>query len=197
MPNSGWGQLVYANRQAHTELNTFTGEASLIQAAANFDQPVFPAGTFVSHRAVGKSFLINACGYINSTSTPTFQWQFRLGTTTGSAYLSGTSIGITAAATTGSGVTYQRWEAVMRITCYIGGIGTGLATLNCDGEVRCPGLASPFIYPLEPTAPPMTPPWTAVIDGALPYYLNLSAVCGTSNSANKIGCTRLWMWDLN
>lgn len=188
-------ELLFANRADFTPLASFTSEASLL--AGTNQQPVIPALFFNDNKGFGRSISFMARGVLGSTSTPTYTFQARLGTTAGSAYLGGTSVGVSAAITTASGVTNKWWELRLDLTCYTPGIGTNNTTLSGAGYVRSPGgFASPFGYAIEPTTPD-TATWTATIDSALTQYFNLSVTCSASSASNTITCKQLWVHGWN
>jgi len=172
-----------------TAFSTSSAEGSLL--GGNL-QPSIPPFTFdQGARGAGKCISFLARGVFSNTSTPTLIFQWRLGTTSGSSFLSGASVGVSAAITTGSGVTNQWWESRLDLICTTPGIGAGNCTLQANGYVMSPGgFASPFVYALLPTTPP-TGTWTATIDDSVTQFLNLSAVWSASSASNTITCKSL------
>lgn len=172
--------------QNFSTINTFTSELSLL--GGNL-QPAIPPFTFDrGGQGGGKSITLIARGVLSTTSTPTLIFQWRLGTTIGSTFLSGTSVGVSATITTASGVTNQWWESRLDLICTTPGMGAGNCTLQGSGYVTSPGgFASPYIYPLEPTTP-ATATWTAVIDDSVTQFVNFSVTCGSSSSSNALTC---------
>ncbi len=193
---SSWVTTAFTNNADYAALATFTSEASLLGTVN--EQPWLVHGFFdQNNRAAGRAVLLKAAGVVSCTSTPTYTFQVRLGTTAGSTYLSGKSLGVSAAITMQSGVTNSMWELEMLILCNTPGIGTGNTILTCAGSVKSfDGFAAPYSYPLEPTTPP-TAAWTQTIDNSLDQYFNLSVACGTSNSANTIRLKQLSLLLLN
>ena len=190
-----WTELLWVNTADFSALASFTSEASLLGGLN--DQPVLPALFFHNKQGRGRTITILARGVLGSTGTPTYTFQARLGTTSGSGYLSGTSVAVSAAITTASGVTNKWWEMRLDLTCNTPGIGTGNTTLSGSGYVSSPGgFASPFVYPLEPTTPD-TATWTSTIDESLTQYLNLSVTCSSSSSSNTIQIKHLLVSGLN
>ncbi len=190
-----WSELLWCNRADHSALASSNVEASLL--AGTNDQPVFPALFFLGRQGIGRAISILARGVFSTTGTPTIIFQARLGTTAGSTYLSGTSVGVSAAITTGSGVATKWWELRLDLICTTAGIGTGNSTLSGSGYVLSPtGFGTPFVYPLEPTTPD-TATWTSVVDAALTQYFNLSATWSASSSSNTITCKQLMIMGLN
>jgi hypothetical protein len=190
-----YSELFFANAADYTAFNTSSSEGSLL-AGVN-KQPIIPALFLAGNQAVGKTFRFEASGVLGTTSTPTIIFQCRLGTTLGSSYLSGTSVGVTAAITTASGVSNKWWYLCLDLACYTPGIGSTNCTLSGAGYVMCPGgFASPFFYPLEPTTPD-TATWTAAIDGSVTQYFNLSVTWSASSSSNTITCKNLRAGCLN
>jgi hypothetical protein len=187
-------ELFYQNRADFTAFNTSSSEGSIITSSVG-DQPAIPALYFAGRER--RSILIEASGIIGTTSTPTIIFQVRLGTTAGGSYLSGTSVGVTAAITTSSGVSNKLWRLRLQLTCNTPGIGTGNATLSGAGTVWSGGgFASPFEYAIEPTTPD-TATWTSTIDAGLTQYLNLSATFSASSASNTITTKNLSVWGLN
>lgn len=188
-------ELMFVNTADYTAVDTTASEASLL-AGVN-EQPVIPAFFFFNKQGRNRCVRIEAEGILGTTSTPTLQFQIRFGTTAGSTFLSGTSVGISAAITTLSGVSNQWWRLRLDLQCNTAGIGTGNTTLSGSGFVQSPtGFASPFIYPLEPTTP-QSATWTSVMDNALNQFVNLSVTWGTSSASNTIKCKSLRMFGLN
>lgn len=199
LQNSGttgtWSELAFINTADYSAFNTSASEGSLL-AGVN-EQPVIPALFFFNKQGRHRVIDIYANGILGTTSTPTIIFQYRLGTTSGSSFLSGTSVGVSAAITTASGVSNKYWESHLRLQCNTTGIGTGNTTLSGSGTVTSPGgFASPFIYALEPTTPD-TATWTATIDNSITYYLNLSVTWSASSASNTITLKHLGMMGLN
>jgi hypothetical protein len=188
-------ELMFSNRADYNALNTFTAEASLL-AGLN-QQPAIPALFFDGGKAFGRSIRILARGILGTTGTPTYQFTVRLGTTVGSTFLTGTIVGITAAITTGSGVTTKEWQLVMDIICNTPGQGTTNTTLNCCGFVESPaGFASPFIYAVQPTTPE-SGTWTTTLDNTLTQYVNITCVSSASSASNTLTVKQLMMHGWN
>ena len=190
-----YSELIYQNKADFTAFNTSAAEGSILTVAATGDQPFLPAGYFAYTQR--RSILIEAEGIIGTTGTPTIIFQARLGTTAGASSLAGTSVGVTAAITTSSGISNKVWRLRLRLTCNTPGIGTGLATLSGCGTVWSGGgFASPFEYALLPTTPD-TATWTSVIDGGLTQYLTLSVTWSASSASNTITTKSLTVYGLN
>lgn len=179
----------YANEGDFSALASSSSEGTLLAGANR--QPTIPAGFFVNYGAAYKFFTIEAQGLLGTTSTPTLTFQVRMGTTQGASTLTGASIGVSAAITTGSGVSNKWWYLWLRLVCTVRGQGTGNATLAGAGYVMSPGgFASPFIYPLEASTPD-TATWTQTFDASLTQYINLSATWSASSASNTITCKQL------
>jgi hypothetical protein len=191
---TGWAQRLFSNTGDYNQLASFTADVSLL--AGSNEQPVLPPLFFDGLDAVGKTLRIEASGYVGSNATPTYIFQGRLGTTAGSAYLSGKSVGVTAAITTGNTILNKMWRLTLDMICLAPGLGTNLCTLLCQGKVESEGFASPFSAPLEPTTPD-TQTWTQTIDGSLMQFFNLSATCSASDALNIIRCKKLLAWVLD
>jgi hypothetical protein len=193
-----WTELFFCETADHTALASSAAEGSLL-AGTNL-QPVIPANFFApggSGAGRLRAIRIEAAGILGTTGTPTITFQLRSGTTQGSSDLSGASIGVSAAITTGSGVSNKQWGLVMDLSCRTAGMGTNNTTLSGSGWVWSPtGFASPFWYPLQITTPD-TATWTATINGALTQYLNLSATWSASSASNTATCKLLRVSGLN
>ena len=190
---ANWANTIFQNTAVFGALASSSSEGTLL--GTNNEQPIIKAG----HFCLGRGRLINilAKGVFSNTGTPTLTFQLRLGTTSGSSYLSGASIGVSAAITTQSGVTNQFWQLDLDLVNTLAGVGSGNVTLLGAGKVESPGgFASPGWYPLEPTTPP-TATWTQVIQGDLAQYLNLSATWSASSSSNTIACQYLRVMAMN
>lgn len=189
MAKAGWAELNFSNTSEYSAFASSASEGSLL--AGYNEQPVIPALYFDGNRGFGRCIRMRAAGVLSNTGTPTIIFQLRLGTTSGSSFLSGTSIGVSAAITTASGITNKWWELEANLTCRVPGIGTTNTTVGVDGRVMSPGaFVSPFVYPLEPTTPD-TATWTATFDNSLTQYLNLSVTWSASSSSNTITCKQL------
>lgn len=190
--NASWTELLFSNRADFTALASSATEASLLAGLAL--QPVFPPGFFLQF---GKAVKIKASGVFSTTGTPTLIFQARLGTTQSLTYYSGTSIAVSAAVTTSSGITNARWDLDIDLVVNTPGMGSGNTTLSSSGKVVSPvGFAAPYIFDLEPTTPP-TATWTCTVDAALAQYLQLSATWSASSSSNSITCKLLEILALN
>jgi hypothetical protein len=190
-----WTECMFNNGADYSAFNTSASEGSLLGGVN--DQPVIPALFFFNRQGKQRGISLLARGVLSTTSTPTIIFQWRLGTTLGSSFLSGTSVGVSPTITTSSGVTNKWWESRLDLTCYTPGLGSGNTTLSGSGYVASPGgFASPFQYALEPTTPD-TATWTATIDASLTYYVNLSVTWGTSSSSNTITLKTLQLLGLN
>ena len=191
-----WTECMFANRADYSAFApNGTSEGSLLSGVN--EQPVIPALFWDGTKAFGRTISIVARGVLTTVSTPTLTFQLRLGTTAGAAYLSGVSVGVSAAITTASGVTNKYWELRFDLTCDTPGMGSSNTTLSGAGYVMSPGgFASPFTYALEPTTPD-TAVWTATIDNSVTQYLNVSCTWGTANASNSITLKQLLVLGLN
>ncbi len=170
---------------------------ALLAMAANPRQPTFYPSFFEGIRASGRAFSVLARGVLGTTATPSYTFQVRLGPTVGSAQLGGTSIGVSAAIVTASGITNKWWELRLDCICTIPGQSTSNCTLSASGYVQSPGgFATPFIYPLEPTTPD-TATWTNTIDGSVANYLNISVTSTASSGSNTLTLKHLLVWGWN
>ncbi len=190
-----WSELMFASRADYTAVASTNAEASLLSGVN--EQPVIPALFWDGTKAFGRSIRIEAQGVFSTTGTPTMIFQVRLGTTSGSSYLSGTSVGVSAAITTGSSVSNVYWKLGLDLTCNTPGIGTGNTTLSGAGYVMSGGgFASPYIYAIEPTTPE-TATWTSTIDNTATQYVNVSLTWSASSASNTAKIKQLQMWGWN
>lgn len=188
-------EQIYQNATDFTAVASTASEASLLSGVN--EQPILPATFFLNPQATRRSISILGRGVFGTTGTPTITFQFRLGTTSGSSFLSGTSVGVTAAITTASGVTNKFFEFRLDLTCRTPGVGTGNTTLFGAGYVASySGFGSPFFYPIEPSTPD-TATWTSTVDGALTQYLNCSVTWSASSASNSITLKDLKMFGNN
>jgi hypothetical protein len=192
-----YGETFYINHADFNAFNTSNVEGSIL-AGLN-TQPWIPAFFFLTpDTGRGHAVRFAAKGVGGSTSAPTITFQTRLGSTAGSASLSGSSVGVTSAITMGTTVTNKYWELWLDLKCDTPGIGTNNCTLSGAGCVFSPGLFSTAngTFALEPTTPD-TATWTATIDGGVTNYFNLSVVFSVSNAANTITCKWLQGYSYN
>jgi len=184
-----YDETFFVNEADHSAHSNSASETSLI--AGTNKQPVIPANWFLQGGGHFRGISILARGVLSTTSTPTIIFQVRLGETAGSAFLSGSSLAVSAAITTSSGVTNKWWELRLDLICTVRGIGTGNATLAGAGYVASPGgFASPFVYAIEPTTPD-TATWTQTFNAAVTQYVNLSATWSAASASNTITCKQL------
>lgn len=185
-----FSDLIYANYADFTAHANSTSETSLIDRASADEQPTFPAGYFLEHR---RTFWVRASGVVSNTGTPTITFQVRVGSVVGPTDLTGTSVGVSAAITTQSGVSNKKWDLELFGTVNAPGQGSNACTLNCHGNVfgrGWMGASGVDLQPLEPTTPD-TATWTATINGAVQNYLNLSATWSAASASNTITCKSL------
>jgi hypothetical protein len=190
-----WAELMFQSTADFTAVASTNSEATLL-AGVN-EQPTIPALYFFNKQGKYRAIKLRGAGVFSTTSTPTMIFQVRSSTTQGSSTLSGASLGVSAAITTGSGVTNARFWFELDLVCTIGGQGSGNSTLSGSGYVASPaGFASPFMYDLEPTTP-NTATWTATFDGALTQYLNVSLTWSASSSSNTCVLKQLQLFGFN
>lgn len=195
-----WTECLLAETADHTAHASSASEGTLL--AGTNHQPCIPATFFTpggdGNIGRGRALRLEASGILGTTGTPTIIFQVRASTTAGSSTLSGSSLGVSAAITTGSGVSNKQWSLVLDLSCRTAGIGSNNTTLSGSGWVWSPtGFASPFWYPLQPTTPD-TATWTmANWDASLTYWVNLSATWSASSASNTITCKLLRWFGLN
>lgn len=181
-----WAETLFTNRADHTALASSASEGSLL-AGTNM-QPYLPADYFLGHGDTGRGVKLLFRGVFSTAGTPTLTFQVRMGTTVASTYLSGTSVGASAAITTSSGVSNKFWELELDLICNTPGQGGTNMTLSGSGRVLSPGgFASPFAYALSPGGGESAT-WTCTLDGTLRQWVNLSATWSASSASNTITC---------
>ena len=190
----GYTELLFSNYADFTAVASTAAEASLLSGVAR--QPYLSSGYFTDKKGLMRTIKLIARGVFSTTGTPTIIFQVRMGTTAGSSTLTGASVGVTAAITTGNNTTNGWWHLELDLTCSFPGIGTGNATLFGSGYAMSPAFASPFIYPLEPTTP-NTATWTQTFAGELNQYINLSMTWSASSASNTITCKQLFLLGLD
>lgn len=179
---SVWTRPLFQSIADHTAVASTASEASLL--AGTNQQPVLPALFWDGPQSRGRRVNIRAKGIFSTTGTPTLTFQLRLGTTAGSSYLSGTSVGVSSAITTINNSTNEWWMLEVDLVCRTPGLGTTNLTIAGSGSVRSPiGFASTYEYPIPDSAT-----WTYTIDGSLTYYFNLSCTWSASSASNTITC---------
>lgn len=184
---------LYTNTADHTAVASTNSETTLL-AGANL-QPVLYRGFFGPHRPRGVAISLLARGVFSNTGTPTLTFKVRMGTA--AASLAGTTIGASAAITTGSGVSAIFWELRMDLICNTPGYGSGNATLSGGGYVKSfAGFASPGEYTLTPSGGDSAT-WTTTFDASVDQYLNLSATWSANSASNTITCKNLVLLGLN
>jgi hypothetical protein len=183
-------ELIYANGNVGTQLNTFTAEDDLQKT---LPPVIFPAGFFPNLAAAGKSLKVKAGGRLGTTGSPTFTWNLRLLTTiTWSA--AGILLGTSGAVTAGATKTLSPWflDVDIILTVLARGAASSLKTM---GMLEGPSsLASPFAFTIPADN---TTPVVSTLDNTLTYYMFLSAACGTSNALNLIQLEMLKVYGEN
>jgi hypothetical protein len=193
MQTGTWTECIFTNRADYTALASFTSEASLL-GGLNLQPTLYPS-FFEGTRSFGRGLSIVARGVLSVTATPTYTFTVRIGTALAS--IGGTVVGISNAITAINGVTNKWWELRLDLVCNTPGQGSGNTTVSGSGYVVSPGgFGSPFVYPLEPSAPD-TATWTATLDNSAANYVNLSATCSASSASNTIQCKQLIVLGLN
>lgn len=190
-----YGHCFWSNKAAFTAVASTNAEAGLFQGQNS--QPWIPKNFFNGPAAAGRTIQLRAKGVFSTTGTPTLTFQARMGTTASVTNYGGTSIGVSSAITSASGVSNKFWELGLDITCFTPGQGSNNLTLCSSGYVMSQsGFGTPFNYPLEVTAPD-TATWTNTFDASLDYYLQLSMTWSASSSSNSIQCIQAWAFSWN
>lgn len=191
----GFSNTEFAYGTDFTAVASSNVEATLL-AGANL-QPTIPANLLGTPSNVTRRFRLCAKGVFSTTGTPTMTFTVRMSSTQGSATLTGAILGISAAITTGSGVSNKQWWLNVDFVCKTAGQGSGNATVTTSGEVFSPGgFASPFFYPLQASAPD-TATWTQTYDGAVNQYLNVDLTWSASSPSNTCTLKQLFFDSLN
>lgn len=187
-------ELLYASLNAGTAKNTFTAEAQINDTAGMGVQYHLPPDFFLPSPkpAIGQALRIVARGILSSTATPTYTFTIRGGAagSTTAAILLGS-----AALTTGSGVTNQMFEIEGDIVLTSLGAAGANTTVRGTGQLRCGGLASPFMYPLYGGA--ASPGTVATFDTSIANYINVNVACSASSASNTITLQQLLVYGLN
>lgn len=183
-------ELLYANGNVATQLNTFTIEDNLQKT---LPPVIIPAGFFYNLAAAGKALKIKAAGRLGTTGSPTFTWSLRLLTAVAWS-AAGILLGTSGAVTAGATKTLSPW--FLDIDVILTALSTAAASsVKTMGMLEGPSsLASPFAFtiPADNTSPTI-----ATLDNSLTYYLYLSAACGTSNALNLIQLEMLKVYGEN
>lgn len=205
MTSGSFSECFFVNDAEYTAYASSNAEGSLLTDATNNEQPLIPAGFLILEgaKSKGKKFRFEASGVFSTTGTPTWTFQCRLGTTVGSADLSGSSLGVSTAITSASGITNKPWRLWIEFEVRIPGVGSAKTTVASYGEVVSPaggssasGFAAPYVYALEPSAPD-TATWTQTITASSLLAFNLSVTCSASSASNTMTCKRLAGYALN
>ena len=186
-----WVEPIWSNVADGPQVVSVNAETALLNSTTQ--QPWFYPGFWGAGTAKGKVVDIEATGVLQTTSTPTYTFFVRLGSTQN--VITGTIVAQTAglvmvSAAAGAG-TY--WEMRCRIFCQTPGIGTGAATITSSGIILCSGFPSPFFAQMEVSTPPNAT-WTTTLDGSLSQYLMLSMNPGTSSASNNCTLKTLRVW---
>lgn len=190
-----WVETLFVNGADYSAVASTASEASLLGGVAQ--QPSLGAFYFDGQKGVRRTVMLEGSGVLSTTSTPTITFQIRMGTTAGSSSLSGSSVGVSAAITTASGVTNKYFYFRLLLTNYTPGIGSGQDTISGAGYILSPGgFGSPFIFPLEITTPD-TAVWTQTFDASVTQYLNASITWSASSSSNSATLKSLMFLGMN
>lgn len=184
-------QLIYNRYSDFAALASFTSEASLLSGNS---QPVL-YHPFWDFTQIGRQVRIYGRGVLSSSATPTYTFTVRMGSA--AASLAGTVLGISPAITTASGITNQLFEFYLNVMLVTAGIGSGNATLTCEGMVSSPGgFASPFAYSLIPNQGALAT-WTATCDSSVDNFINVSVTSSASSASNTLTLKHLEVEALN
>jgi hypothetical protein len=186
-------ELIYVNNSAGTAKNTFTSEALINDTAGMGPQPCLPQGFF--YGSSRKSLKIVARAAVGATTTaPTWTLVFRAG---GNAAITGPIIG-QSSAVTGLASTTILLKAELDIVVGDSAgytIGTGATTVRGTGDIICPRGSSNQLG--EVWGGNASPGTVTTFDPSVTNYINVSAICGTSNASNQIQLVQLLIYGLN
>lgn len=187
-------ELLYMNTSPGTAKNTFTAEVPINDTAGMGVQAQVPPSFWYPSQtgSVGRAIRIVARGILSSTATPTYTFSLRLGAagSTSAAIVLGT-----AAITTGSGVTNQIWEFAGDIILKTIGAAGANSTVQGQGMLNSPGLASPFQYAIFGGA--ASPGTVATVDTSITNFFNFNVTCSASSASNTITLQQLVIMGLN
>ena len=129
-------------------------------------------------RPAGQAFKVDACGFISTTSTPTFTFAAALDTTQGTF---GTNLASTGAYTTGSGLSSALIKA--EFICTVQGLGSS-GTLTVAGTLTTGGAgnattSAATVYAIGTSG-------DVAINTTVDNYLELWGTWGTASSSNTV-----------
>lgn len=186
-------ELIYGNTASGTAKNTFTSEALINDTAGMGVQAHLPPDFWLPKpNSIGNGIRIVARGVLGSTLTPSYTINVRLG----ASGVAGPIVLGSAAMVTGSGVTSQYWELEGDVVLTAVGAAGANSTVRGQGQFRCGGLASPFMYGLGASSS-LTTPTVATLDTTITNYINVTATCTASNASNTITVQQLLVFGLN
>lgn len=186
-------ELIYMNTSPGTAKNTFTTEVQINDTAGMGVQAHLPPDFWLPNQtSLGKAIRVVARGILSSTATPTYTFTLRLGAagSTTAAIVLGS-----AALTTGSTVTNQVWEFEGDIILKAIGAAGANSTVQGQGLLTSPGLASPFVYALWAGA--ASPGTVATVDTSITNFFNFNVACSASSASNTITLQQLVVIGLN
>lgn len=173
-------EVLYAFGGASTNLATFTTEDNLLKTYPAIALPSL-SQLLANTGSRSTSLKVRAYGQVGSTGTPTFTLSLRL-CTSSTFSTGGLLLGSSNAITAGSTVTLAPWQLdcdiVLRSLAAAGSATTSVVTM---GTITGLGFPTAGAIPAVNTTPVL-----ATINVDTPYWLFLSAACGTSNAANLI-----------
>lgn len=187
-------EILYASIKAGSAKASFTSEVAIndttgMGAVAHLPTDFWGPGP---SNAVGRAIKIVGRGIVSSTATPTYTFTTRLGTqgSTSAAIVLGS-----AALTTGSGISNQFWEFEGDVVLEALGAAGANSTVRGAGQIRCGGLASPFMYSLFGGA--ASPGTIATVDTSIVNYINFNVTCSANAAGNSIQLLQLIVYGLN
>lgn len=186
-------ELIYANNSAGTAKNTFTSEALINDTVGMGPQPCLPQGFFLGSSRKGLKIAVTAA--VGATSSaPTWALVFRGG---GNGAITGPILG-QSSTVTGLASTTILLRAELDIVMGDSAgytIGTGATTARGTGTITVPRAASNQLG--EIWGGNASPGTVTTFDPSVVNYINVSAICGTSNASNQIQLVQLLVYGLN
>lgn len=195
MASGSYRNCLYASTTPGAAKATFTSEFQINDVASMKPQAKLTPDFWgpAPADAIGRGIHIYAKGIVSSTATPTFQLNVR-GGAAGNVASAPILLGMPAGKATISGAANNVWELEGEVVLEaIGAVG-GNSTIRGIGTVRSSGLAVPVADLFGGGASPGT---SAVFDTSITNFINVNAICGTSNAANSIQLLQLVVEALN
>lgn len=179
-------ECVYANSSAGTAKNTFTTEAQINDAAGMgpIAQLNSPAIWQPGQNNSKSSLKLTARGIVSSTSTPTFQWFVRFGTSSSGPLVAGT-----AALTTLTTISNKLWELECDIQPVTLAAAGGNSTFRGVGILSSP--AGLNVVTNEVWGGAAQPGTVATVDWSVTNSIWFAVACSASSASNGVTLLQL------